>query len=345
MATLLVTLILMTSITMLTLAVASTRRTEQVINANNIWNTRLSLAAETSMAKAISELESDNPIWIYNVNLQQQTSANITVPGDKSIEIRTRLSRPAYQSGPVQFEIEAIRNDGSGQSVRISQYGQPLSVLNPAAEKSPPLVVNGCISSTSGTLDVWPALTDANGIVYTSTGPAIWGNQTSSCIPPVWIDMHAGLYVPKPLNPDLWVDIFSIPREQFESLATADQQLARSDRLYWMATPSELVAGRWTQSLGSRTHPIILYIPSALGCPEFSPGVRIFGVVFIDDACTTSTNIFELELFGMLAINGNLSTNSIDLRLSHLQTVDPLMETLMFPTLRTVWIPGTWRDF
>lgn len=345
MATLLVTLILMTSITMLTLAVASTRRTEQVINANDIWNTRLNLAAETGMAKAASDLESDNSIWIYNRNLQQQASVKITTPGDQSIEIRTRLSRPAYQSGPVRFEIEATRNDGSGQFVQISQYGQPLSALNPAAEKAPPLVVNGCISSARGALDAWPALTDASGITYTSTGPAIWGNQASGCTPPVWIDMHSGHYVPKHLDPDLWLDIFSISREQFESLATADQQLTDSDRLYWMAHPSELVSGRWTKSLGSPVHPVILYIPQALGCPEFSPGVRIFGIIFIDAACTTSTNTFELELFGILAINGNLSVHSISLRLSHLQTVDPLLRTLIFPALRTVWIPGTWRDF
>ncbi|MEA2079586.1 MAG: hypothetical protein U9P00_06980, partial [Pseudomonadota bacterium] len=55
-ATLLIALVLMMSITIVTLAVARTLVVEQRMSSNNNWNTRLSLQADAGLAKGLAYL-------------------------------------------------------------------------------------------------------------------------------------------------------------------------------------------------------------------------------------------------------------------------------------------------
>ena len=51
------------------------------------------------------------------------------------------------------------------------------------------------------------------------------------------------------------------------------------------------------------------------------------------------------EVFGSLMINGNLNTGLSRIRLNHIQLADANQTRLQFPVLRSVPVPGTWKDF
>ena len=51
------------------------------------------------------------------------------------------------------------------------------------------------------------------------------------------------------------------------------------------------------------------------------------------------------EVFGTLIVNGNLNTGETKLRLNHIQLADRQQTRLQFPVLRSVPVPGTWKDF
>ena len=51
------------------------------------------------------------------------------------------------------------------------------------------------------------------------------------------------------------------------------------------------------------------------------------------------------EVFGTLVINGNLNTGNSKIRLNHIQLADRQQTRLQFPVLRSVPVPGTWKDF
>jgi hypothetical protein len=44
-------------------------------------------------------------------------------------------------------------------------------------------------------------------------------------------------------------------------------------------------------------------------------------------------------------INGNFNATGALLRLNHIQVTDPRQTRLQFPILRSVAVPGSWRDF
>jgi hypothetical protein len=108
---------------------------------------------------------------------------------------------------------------------------------------------------------------------------------------------------------------------------------------------ADLVNGRWTQSLGRPDRPVVLYFPPQVGCPEFSPGVRIYGIVFIDSSCKSPIARMRLDIFGSLIINGDFNAGSAGLQLNHIQAADKRRTLLDFPVLRSLKIPGSWRDF
>ncbi len=112
-----------------------------------------------------------------------------------------------------------------------------------------------------------------------------------------------------------------------------------------MVTLSAIVSGRWTQSMGSPTRPVVVYFPPEIECPEFSPGVRIYGIVFIDKSCKDPIANVRFEIFGSLVVNGNFNASGADLHFNHIQVADDRLTLLNFPVLRSVKVPGSWRDF
>lgn len=140
---------------------------------------------------------------------------------------------------------------------------------------------------------------------------------------------------------DLWGQLFSLSREAYAELAAGELALPPTRRRHWLAS---LRAGEiWRRSLGSAAQPVVLVF--ADGCPRFAAGVRIVGMVYIAGDCRAPPATLTLEVIGTLAVDGALHTGDARVRLSHIQQLDPRAERLRLPVLRTVAIPGSWRDF
>jgi len=341
-ATLLIALVLMMSITIVTLAVARTLLVEQRMANNDNWNTRLSYQAEAGLADGIAYLTRS----MRAMSWQQATDNNTLVDkmtvdsAEPDIHTDVVFSRPADSDQYIFIQVTSSRDDGSTLQAGVSQTVRPLSILTPLAESAPPLILNGCLTSIPISFDIRPLNTDSD-----QAGDSVWLNGDRPCSTLHVIDTHNGLIQTKITEDDLWPLIFSVSRDEFNTLATEQSALADSDRNYWLAQDSDLNSGRWNRSLGSADRPVALYFSAAIGCPEFSDGVRLYGVVFIDTDCPEPIADTGFEVFGTLIINGNLNTGDTKLRLNHIQLADRQQTRLQFPLLRGVPVAGTWRDF
>ena len=335
-ATILISLLLMFSITLLTLAVAKTQRTELIISANQEWALRLRLASENSNANAHTHLLNETLNW-NRTNQQVESAFITTLSHNESIETATSFRRPISQNGPVYVTSRSVRNDGSSQAMSVTQWLLPLSALSPKAEQAPPLVINGCLLALNGKFEITPMKSDQGKI-----HPSIWTASTN-CTPSKWIE--SVVIAENQFADDLWSDFYVITREEFKQLAAADRHKPESQRRYWYATDSDLTANRWSKNLGNPNQFVQLYIPPDLGCPQFSSGTRIYGLIFIDNSCDYATREFDLDLVGALTINGDFSGTAMSLQLKHIQTLHPKRIAMPFPALRVVTIPGSWKDF
>ncbi|MGD8616187.1 MAG: PilX N-terminal domain-containing pilus assembly protein [Gammaproteobacteria bacterium] len=340
--TLLVALVLMTALTVVTLSVAHTQLVEQRVAGNQQWQTRLFLLAEAGLAEGVRLLEKSalRLDWRDRGTRRDILDRRELSNGVGDIKTQLMLRRPKPDSAYVLLQSTSERDDGSGLQVGVSEFVRPLSVLSPAGENAPPLVLNGCLVPPAAGLDIRPLNADLD-----QAGDAIWLSREARCPRLSGIDAHRGNTIERALGEDLWPTVFSVDREAFTAMAAAQEHFPEPDRIYRTARAEDLVAGRWLRSLGTPQRPVALYFPSDLGCPEFAPGVRLYGVVFIEAGCTRPVSTHSFELYGSLVVNGNLSVGGSELRLSHVQVADARQKRLRFPVLRSVAVPGSWSDF
>jgi hypothetical protein len=341
-ATLLITLVLMMSATIVTLTVARTLVVEQRMTDNHNWHTRLFLEAETGLTSGLANLtRADQTSWWQlegDGEVAIEPMGTDSVDGDVHTDVILR--HQTEWGGYLWLQATARRNDGSNMAVRVSQFVRPLSVLTPTAESAPPLIINGCLTPVPISLDIRPLGADSD-----AAGDAAWLAAGRRCSVLKNIDTHGGRVTRISMEDDLWSLVFSVSRETFASMATEQEGLAEGERQYWLATQADLDAGHWDRSLGSADRPVVLVFPATTGCPVFSPGVRLHGLVFIDSDCRQAIAAYGLAIFGSLVVNGGLNLSNSELNLNHIQSADPLQTRLRLPVLRSVRVPGSWRDF
>jgi hypothetical protein len=340
-ANLLVALVLTMALTIVTLSVARTQLVEQRIANNHHWHTRLFLLADSGLAKGSQLLEQLYTLdWRSDSDRNAEVSRMMLADGMSDIGTQLVFERSDLSAAFVLVQATSGRNDGSGLQARASQLVRPLSVLSPLGEFAPPLVINGCLDPITATLDVRPLNADLD-----QAGAAVWLNSDLHCPPMAGIDPHQGSITERALGEDLWPVVFSVDRDTFIAMAAEQTDLPADARTYRVAEDGDLTAGLWTQSAGTPEHPVALYFTAEAGCPAFAPGVQIYGVVFIDTDCSEPVASQTLELYGSLMINGNLNATDALLRLNHIQVADARRTRLHFPILRSIAVPGSWRDF
>jgi len=341
-ATLLITLSLTMSITIITLAVARTQLVEQRIYSNENWNTRLFLQAESALARSVVYLNSavGNLSWRAAAEDNTETS-QLTLETDQP-DISTELvfSRDTNFDRMISVQATARRVDGSNILVGISQFLRLISILTPRAESLPPLVINGCLTATPLTIDIRPQDADTD-----RAGVSIWSDSSTACSLPGSADIHNGSLETIDMANGLWSIVFSVSTQEFMQLAEQDRSLPDQDRRYWVAQESGPGSNIWKRNPGSAISPVILYFPAEAGCPVFSPGTVIYGVVFIESVCPDPIASYNLSIIGSLVVNGDLNIADSGMQLNNIQIADNRQKRLDFPILRSVPVPGTWKDF
>jgi len=341
-ATLLITLALTMSITIITLAVARTQLVEQRISANENWNTRLLLEAESGLARGTVVLNSSVGTLSWNEGLDNNSeTSRLTLAGDQT-DTSTELvfSRTADFDRMISVQAIARRNDGSNISARVSQYVRLLSILTPLAESLPPLVVNGCPAGLPQAIDIRPQNADTE-----QAGDSMWSDISMACSLPGSVDIHNGSVITINLTDRLWSLIFSVSREEYLLLAEQDQSLPEQERRYLAVPASAPGSNIWNRNLGSANTPVVLYFPAEAGCPVFSPGTTIYGIVYIDTGCPNPIASYNVTIIGSLIVNGKLNIEGSGMQLNNIQVADDRQTRLDFPVLRSVRVPGTWKDF
>ncbi|HHJ15921.1 MAG TPA: hypothetical protein ENJ80_04405 [Gammaproteobacteria bacterium] len=340
-ASLLITLVLVMTTSLITLAVARTQLDEQRIAGNDSRHTRLFLHAEAGVAQGLEQLSRrfDSMDWRPGTGSNEFINHTGIDSGRPDIINELVFSYTADADRYIRIQSVARRDDGSALQVSINQQVRLLSILTPGAEKMPPLVLNGCLASLPAGLDIRPLNADTR-----RAGDAAWLNRALPCPALESADLHNGALAGKNMQDDLWQRIFSVSREEFLALAESEQALPPHLRRYRVV--QETATGmRWDRSLGTADLPVALYFPALAGCPEFGPGTRIHGVIFIDAGCTRPVATYNFTVFGTLVVNGNLDIGNTGIALNHIQVADPQLTRLDFPVLRAVRIPGSWRDF
>jgi len=341
-ANLLIALVLSMSITLVTLAVAKTQLTEQRISANSHWHTQLSLEARSRWSDAVANLTDnfESLDWSPTAGSEELVNRSTFTTSDHSMLSSVMLLRDPPLSRYFDVHATSSRDDGSRLSASYNQAVRILTVLAPQAESPPPLILNGCLISASSRSDIRPLNSDTD-----YAGTAAWLSGAQPCRPLSAFEFHAGQVDERSLSQSLWSNVFSVSTEAFAALAEADLSLPAADRRYWLAGPANFANSRWTQSLGSAERPVALYFSAEVECPRFSDGVVIFGVVFIDNSCSDPIADVRMEIFGSLIVNGDLNAGTANLQLNHIQIADDNLMQLEFPILRSVKVPGSWRDF
>jgi hypothetical protein len=341
-ASLLIALVLMMAITLVTLSVANTQLNEQRLSSSSGWHTRLAMQAKSGWHEAVVLLLDQYETLDWSTTPEGKLlHQRMHDHADQSIHTLTNLTRAPDTDWLVDVTTTAQRNDGSKLAANYHQWVRLLGVLTPAFESPPPLVINECpLSSPLG--DIRPLHSDSD-----SAGTSIQLTGPDSCATLAGLDLHAGMLLHQPVDNPLWSEIFSISEESFATLAESDRGLPENQRRYWQVEPAELIANRWTRSLGSTSQPVALYFPPSLGCPQFADGVHIVGIVYMERAanCTQPLAVTRLQVSGSLIVSGPVDTGSAELQLNHIQNEDTRMTRLAFPALRAVPVPGTWRDF
>ena len=342
-ASLLIALVLMMCLTIVTLSLAGAHLGQRRIDSEAAWQERLLQAADAGLVTALGQLEGDLEALPWKTSGEGRLSiADITVDSRRpGIRLGIRLGRAALDSPFVRIEALASADDDPELQVRASRYARPLTILAPAGETAPPLVVNGCLRASARTIHLRPAGSDTR-----IAGDAAWLNAgNGSCHTTIAVDSHRGGIRTWPMDEDLWSTIFSIDRKHFAQLAREQRALPPLERRYWMVEGSRGYGGLWRSSLGRKERPVALYFTADSGCPRFSAGVRVHGVVFIDGNCPGPLAPEGLEIFGTLAVNGDLDLDDSPIRLTGPGAVEDGNIRFRFPVLRSVWVPGSWKDF
>ncbi len=349
-ATLLTAMALMVATTSLVLTAVHAQLLNSRINGNVQDSVKHYLLAEAGIDYAIEYLTTNfyQLAWSGKNGNNQTAHPVIDARWLNSLDTQTRrikLSLSRSRQHPAFIGVSSQILDAATNQIRleISQITRPLSILSPAGEQAPPLVLDGCILATTGSPDLYPEILRNKLPVA-----AIWSSRKTPCPLQATLDLHRGTVSNQRFKSgQLWDFLFSIDQAEYTQLVNNEitQNIDTPQRRYWLVSTADLHNKQWTRSLGSPKQPVLLVFPASLGCPAITRGTTVYGIVFYHADCTATTHPVEGNIAGTLAISGSLGIYSEHLDLAHISRASNQHQRLAFPILKTPRLAGTWRDF
>jgi hypothetical protein len=175
MATLIVVVILLIVMAVMALMVGRKGLMEQQMTGNDIRAREVQEAAEAGLEFGVSWAATNQILWIGNA-LDCPGQANCpalpdnidtSTTGESYTLTQLLYSRPSATSEYVQ--VTAVANGGGAAGgddsieALASMYIKPGGLLSSQGKLPPPLVLDGCMTSTTGTPDIYPSWNDING--------------------------------------------------------------------------------------------------------------------------------------------------------------------------------------
>jgi Tfp pilus assembly protein PilX len=196
-----------------------------------------------------------------------------------------------------------------------------------------PLILDGCLTGVTGNPDIHPS---GVGAVAVST------SQAPDCIDEGHLSYNGGSEAHSAFTVDLWSKLFDRTREEMEKVAIAevDEGVADADRtVVWVTS-----TGTYHTSWGSPTHPVILIFAPEANCPMTNGSPVHYGVIFVDSDCTSAHGWGGTEVYGTVAINGNIGSYNSNTEITDWSLVTDSY-TYNLKAGVAPRIPGSWRDF
>ena len=344
--TILISLVLIMVCVLLVISVAQTTTLEARMARNSLLSSQARQAAMAGFNYGNAWLKTHRADWLTPIDgteiatPDENPPAIVASDGD-SFAINVTFERRAEWAGYLRVEATAVPGNAAEVEAVVSQFVRPSSVLTWAGETAPPLVVDGC-ADLSAASDVYPLGADSD-----VTGVALASSTAITCLNLGGVNTHGGtLQNDIFATGELWNYLLSVSRDEFQTLAAAQIDLDPALRDYWWATAADLDASEWRLSLGSLERPIVLVIPSELGCPRFSGGAQIVGLVLIEADCTGAPAWGDVQFYGSLAISGDFASLGPGSRVTHISEfpgggparIEP-------PVLDIIQLAGSWKDF
>lgn len=344
-ATLLTCLVLIVASIALAISVAHTATLEQRMARNTLLANQAQEAALAGLNFGSAWLKTQRPDWLSLPNGHELATPPNNPPAlssstGGSFAINLTFERAPDWQGYIRVLASASPSSAPEIEARVSEYLRPTGVLTAAGEAAPPLVVDGCVD-LSGSSDLYPFAADLPG-----AGAAVEASGAAGCLQVGGTNLHGGALRGETFPADgLWDYLFTIDRAEFQSLAAEQATAAPTQRDYWWARAADLNAGEWRRSIGSPQRPIVLVIPADLGCPRFSGGAQIAGLVLIEADCTGAPVWGDVRLYGSLAVTGQFDSLGPTSRLAHISQLPGGGARIEPPPLGVVRLAGSWKDF
>ncbi len=344
--TILISLVLIMVCVLLVISVAQTTTLEARMARNSLLSNQARQAAMAGFNYGNAWLKTHRADWLTAIDgteiatPDENPPAIVASDGD-SFAINVTFERRAEWAGYLRVEATAVPGNAAEVEAVVSQFVRPSSVLTWAGETAPPLVVDGC-ADLSAASDVYPLGADSD-----VAGVALASSTAITCLNLGGVNTHGGTLQNEIFAAgELWNYLLSVSRDEFQTLAAAQSDLDPTQRDYWWATTADLDAGEWRLSLGSLERPIVLVIPSELGCPRFSGGAQIVGLVLIEADCTGAPAWGDVQFYGSLAVSGDFASLGPSSRVTHISEfpgggparIEP-------PVLDIIQLAGSWKDF
>lgn len=354
-ATLLIGLVLVMINTALAISVAHTTVLEQRMARNALLASQAAEAANAGFGFGSAWLMRHRPDWIAvpggpDIATPDRNPPGLSAGSGGDFAVNVTFERRAEWQGFIRVAATAVPASAPEIEARVSQFLRPTGVLTHAGETAPPLLVDGCADVSAGG-GIYPRGADTP-----EAGTAIATAADAACIVATAGALHGGTPVGGAFAAGtLWEHVFSVGREELQALAAeqAALDLPPAERDYWWADAADLSAGDWRLDLGSPGRPVVLVIPAELGCPRFTGGVRLVGVVLIEADCLGAPTWGDVRIYGTLVLAGsvdfaNLGPGSRLLHISHAPAVaalPPVPAGIAPPILDVLPLAGSWRDF
>ena len=344
-ATLLVALALLIASIALALALGHTSALEQRMARNSLLAEQTRQAANAGLNYGLAVLKRARPTWFVAPDGNEIAAPDSTPPAFTSHSGDSFAINIAFVRDPRWQGYMLVRADASPASapeveMQAAQFVRPLGVLTASGEDAAPLLVDGCAELAS-MQDIYPFAADG-----ATPGRALATSGPAACSETQDVNLHGGHVQGEAFDSGtIWEHVFTLSREEFQALAQSQHDHPAAQRDYWWATDADLSGGAWRRSLGSAARPVVLVIPADLGCPAFSGGTQIVGMVFIEADCSGGPAWGDVRIYGSLVLRGTIDQLGPATRLLHISQAPGAAIRIEPPPLEVLRLAGTWRDF
>lgn len=317
-ATLIIILILLFSITGITLYAAQSGIMEQRVSSNDYRSKQLQEAADAGLEYAIGWLKTYQPIWGSAVSgYEYDTGSIATTVGNYTISVQ--LKRPTTDRKKVT--ITATATESGNSNLTTSTQTTVIQKMAVGAGPTAPIVINGCITGVTGNPDIDNS--------YTTT--EVQSSQSAACVQQGHFNSATGWDVDgNAFTGSAWDLTFGMSMAEMKQFSTINSNI------HWVESSSP-----YHTSHGSLGPPIDAHILVFTNCAKFNGGPTFVGIIYYLGPCATN-GFGGAEVYGAVVIDGDATKFNSNTDFVYRPDVLDALSTMLADVGSRV--PGAWID-